>query len=623
MSRTLAALLALLLVMCSAADASAQVFRGLNISVDPPSGSSTYGYAVYRFFITNPGESDRTVRISLDLADDDAWREISGSAAVPAGSTVELPIYQPPVGMQAYSARVFVDGAIVNERIRMPLASHGVEQYTDSYGYYWSRDYPPSHIVLVSSGVPSEISSRVELHLSDPTASSSGYYGQEETREIDQASRATSSWPEDWLGYSRYLAIVMMVSEFESLPNPVREAVLGSVHAGGNLLLLDGESPLTGGLGAITQSHGLEWSEPEVPGWVSRSASSDPPNPWQAESDFGFGSIQWGSRWHVRSVSVLPGNTMFDRWQRAIEPRTKVHTLEDAEQSMSVVGELTVPRRMTFIFLVIFAALVCPVNLIVLSRSNRRTLLFVTAPLLGLLFSATVFVYGILHDGISSTARIEAVSVLDQRTRLCSTSTQLGFYAPLTPRGGLSFSNDTEVTPMLGSRGQRLSRSQRVTLFHGEQQQLQSGWISPREPAHFWTRSHSQRRERVVVQRDDQGEWTATNGLGVPITTFTFHDGDGEMYAAKDMEPGQQVVLQPTPLPGSGGSKRIASLMSSSLPSQMTSRLAGSLGVYNRPWSYTAVVEGRLFAQQGIESVGKLNAREVVIGLVDPQEAMP
>ncbi len=606
----------------STAFGQAQNFRGLSITPRIAAGESSYGYAAHRFLINNPGENERSVRIDFDTYDDEAFRVLSGSATVPASSAVELVIYQPPIKIRSASARVTVDGSPVNERIRITMPSHGVEQYDGYYSRYGSSSHRATHVVLVSNAVPGDIVNQIEAQITDPNASRSGYSGSPVSRQTLVSQEPSRNWPTDWLSYSRYLAVVLTTDEFEALPAPVRESLLGSVHVGGNLVLVGGQSPLAGGLGQLTERHALDWGVPPALRSGISPAPGERPQAWSAETEFGFGAILWTDRDQLMNTPVLIGNTMFERCRRTIEARLQLPTLAAAEGAMTVVGELTVPRRMTFLFLVIFVLLVCPVNLILLKRANRRTLLFVTAPVLGLLFSATVFVYGLLHDGISTTSRIEAVSVLDQRSRLCSTTSQLGLYAPLTPKGGLVFANHTEVTPMLGSRGQRLSAGQRVGLEHGDQQRFRSGWVSPREPAHFWTRTHTQRRERVLLETDESGRWSATNGLGVPITAFSFYDAQGNLHSAERIEPGARATLVEQPRTPGYAANDFERLMNG-LPSQVTTRLAGTPGQFTRPWSYTAVVEGNLFAPLGIENVNDRTVREVVIGLVDGGEVAP
>jgi hypothetical protein len=618
MTRFLRLLPALLLLVAGPALTSAQTFRDVNIRVRSPEGDSSYGYAAYRFILLNTGTEQRTVRIVL--ADTDGpITSISGSATVPAGASVELPLYQPAVEFDAFAATVFVDGQRVGDPIRVSSSRHGIDQF-DSSGFMgrWGRSTTTSHLVLASNRVAASTSGQIQELITDrapSSRSSAPFYGSAvDNRTVQRSSLAAQAWPEDWLEYTRYLAVIVSASEFEALSSGVRDALIGAVHAGGNLMVLDGPAPQQGGLAALTDRFDLQWTQVSDPSGAF--------TPWIAKANLGFGSVQWATSAQIERASGSITTFLFDTWSPAVGARAEVPSLQSADRAMPVVDDLGVPRRMTFIFLVVFAILAGPVNLVLLAKTNRRTLLFVTAPLLGLFFSATVFVYGLLHDGISTSSRVMAVTLLDQRNQLASTSAQLAFYAPLTPRSGLSFSNDTEVTPMLGYDYQRLGNGQRVSVIHGENQSLRSGWIVPRQPAHFWLRSHTPRRERVLVEQNDQGQWVATNGLGVDIVSLFFCDDDGQVFEAQSIPAGQNATLTLTPFrasePSGGG---IAGLHRQSLPASKVGRLVSSPREFITRRGYIAVTAQPLFAPRGIEGVKDLKAREVVIGLLDTRAA--
>jgi hypothetical protein len=620
MSRLFRLLPALLLIIGAPLLASAQTYRDVNIRVSAPEGTSTYGYATYRFTLLNTGTEDRTVRLVM-VDDDGPITTLSGSATVPAGASVELPIYQPAIEFDAYAVAVFIDGRRVGDAIRVSPSRHGVEQYDDyGYGYRsWSHSVDTSHLVLASNRVPASTSGQIEELIKDRSGSSSpSYYGSRtENRTVLRSSLVAQAWPDDWLEYTRYLAVVVTASEFEALPSGVRDALIGATHAGGNLMILDGPAPLQGGLAAITERFDLEWTTVSDPNRTFTLSSSS----------LGFGRVDWVSSRQIQDASNSPTAFLFNTWSTTIGPRAEISSLEIADRAMPVVDDLGVPRRMTFVFLVVFAILAGPVNLILLAKTNRRTLLFVTAPLLGLFFSATVFVYGLLHDGISTTSRLASITLLDQRNQIASTSTQLAFYAPLTPRGGLEFSNDTEVTPILGYDYQRLGDGQRVSIAHGESQSLRSGWIVPRQPAHFWLRTHAPRRERVLVEQDDQGRWVATNGLGVTLTEFYFANAQGEIFEAESVPAGDKVVLTASTLRSPTSDASIMGTRRASLPSGYAGIVASAPHNYILPNGYIAITDQPLFAPRGIEGVDDLSAREVVVGLLDtgsaPSEATP
>lgn len=614
MSRFLRLLPALVILLGAPLIANAQTFRDVNIRVSVPEGESSYGYATYRFTLLNTGAEDRTVRLVM-IDDDGPITTLSGSATVPAGASVVLPIYQPAIEFDAFAVAVFIDGRRVGDAIRVSPSRHGVEQFEDPRFRIggWGRTRETSHLVLTSNRVPASTSGQIEELLKDRSGSSSpSYYGSStENRTVLRSGLVAQAWSDDWLEYSRYLAVVVTASEFESLPSGVRDALIGATHAGGNLMILDGPAPQQGGLAPLTERFDLEWT-----------TISDPSRTFTlASASLGFGSVDWVSSRQIQDAANAPTPFLFDTWLPTVGPRAEIASLEMADRTMPVVDDLGVPRRMTFVFLVVFAILAGPVNLVLLAKTNRRTLLFVTAPLLGLFFSATVFVYGLLHDGISTTSRLSAITLLDQRNQIASTSTQLGFYAPLTPRSGLDFSNDTEITPLLGYDYQRLGDGQRVSIAHGESQSLRSGWIVPRQPAHFWLRTHAPRRERVFVEQDDQGRWVATNGLGVAITEFYFSDERGEIFEAQSVPAGERAVLTASSLPRATRGLGVTEIPRAMLPTSYTDVVSAAPSSYLRPGTYIAITDQALFAPRGIEGVDDLTAREVVVGLLDAGSA--
>ncbi len=614
MNRVLSFLCAITLGLIASVSANAQNFNGIDIRETSMSGESSYGYASFRFILQNTNPEDRTVRIVLTDSDGPITT-ISGSATVPAGSTVELPIYQPPVDFDGTSAIVYVDGRRVGNPLRVSSSGHGVEQQDGGYSRFWGTPTADTnHLILASNAVSAALASQIETLISDSSASSGSSYprGGSESRKVTRSSRVAASWPDDWLEYSRYLAVVVTASEFESLPSGVRDALIGSVHAGGNLIILGGNRPTQGGLASLTSQHNLNWLSPRlvVPG-RNQSVFEVP------SASLGFGRIIWTDSTMLAEAGNASGQQwFFSRLSEVIGGREDVVDLQNANRSMEVIEDRGIPRRMTFVFLVLFAILAGPVNLILLARSNRRTLLFVTAPLLGLLFSATVFVYGFLHDGISSTSRLAALTVLDQRNQIASTSSQLAFYAPLAPRGGLSFSMQTEVTPILGTSYQRLGDGQRVTLQFDDQQNFSTGWVRSRQPAHFWTREHTSRRERVLVEIDSQGNPIALNGLGVPIARLLYCDPGGTMFEAQLVPAGGRVTLTRSSLDAvRPNSPDFYTLSSRSLPVTSAARVSSSPQEFIQADGYIAIIDEPLFSPLGIEKVGERRAREVVIGL--------
>ena len=103
------------------------------------------------------------------------------------------------------------------------------------------------------------------------------------------------------------------------------------------------------------------------------------------------------------------------------------------------------------------------------------------------------------------------------------------------PRGGLRFGPDTEVAFQNGDDysgyGPRRSSSA-LTIDWTHEQNLSSGWLSPRVPAHFVVRKGEQRRERVTFTRGADGRVEAVNGLGADLTELWYADEAGAVFRA-------------------------------------------------------------------------------------------
>src|SRR5205085_786212 len=122
-----------------------------------------------------------------------------------------------------------------------------------------------------------------------------------------------------------------------------------------------------------------------------------------------------------------------------------------ANAAFPVVENDKVPVRSTVMIMLAFVVVIGPVNLIVLSRLNRRTWLLWTIPAISGFTCLLVFVYSLLREGVTPTVRIEAMTMLDQVNRRATTIGTEAFYCPLTPSRGLLFNSETEATPLVGT----------------------------------------------------------------------------------------------------------------------------------------------------------------------------
>ena len=54
-----------------------------------------------------------------------------------------------------------------------------------------------------------------------------------------------------------------------------------------------------------------------------------------------------------------------------------------------------------------------------------------------------------------------------------------------------------------------------------------SGWVKARVPAYFQIRKNEDRRERLTVQKNDDGALAVTNALGADIRRLCLADASG------------------------------------------------------------------------------------------------
>ncbi len=229
-------------------------------------------------------------------------------------------------------------------------------------------------------------------------------------------------------------------------------------------------------------------------------------------------------------------------WKRTRTPWESLDNMIATHHNFPVIKNIEIPLRTIFVLILIFAIAIGPVNFIVLARRNKRTWLFWTVPAFSLLTSVTVFMYSLLSEGITADIRMNALTILDQSTRRAVTLGLQGYYSPLTPRNGLRFDYNTEVTPLV-NRGYSSGSARSVDW--SRDQHFSSGWIESRIPAYFKIRKSELRRERLDLSVDG-GKLQILNGLGVDIEQLWLADGDGNIHTAENIVAGKKVALTPT-----------------------------------------------------------------------------
>lgn len=317
----------------------------------------------------------------------------------------------------------------------------------------------------------------------------------------------------------------------------------------------------------------------------------------------------WRDQWHL----------LHSTWRETLQPFALVPSTAEAHQQFPVVEDISVPVGGLFVVMLAFVILIGPVNLLFLGRIKRRLWMFWTVPLVSFVTCATVFGYMILAEGWAGHLRTTSLTILDEASHRAATVGWTAFYSPLTPRGGLHFSPDTELTLHAGGDSRHgVSTGSECRLDWTADQHLVSGWVSPRVPAHFLVRKNEVRRERVALRRGPNGKLAIVNGLGTTIAKFWYKDERGAVLATTNVAAGAEAILDAAELPG---------------PSPAQADTGDLRKVYCGNWltsidvisknptkvlqhrTYVAVLDDAPFLEDGLHGAVARKCNAVVIGL--------
>ena len=562
-------------------------------------GQTTHGYMEYRFKVENLS-AQRTREVTLVLPDESyrsgrtgrSIRQIRRSAVVGPSSTVTMSLWQPPIEIGGGGMKVIIDGR--DFTMNFNRVNHSMEYYR----YHGSSSGPQSNI-LTSRGIKSDCQDLADkaMPVITSSTSSSGYYsgsssGRRQDYEIRRSETEVGQWSENWLGYSRYDGILLSAEEMRTMPGDVRSALEKYVECGGSLLVAG------------------NWSAPAA---------------WQPQQEFkgdhtiyyrGFGECVVIREGDPEKWSSDLWQNLMRSWKRSQQPWQMIRTVSAANEDFPVVEDLAVPVRALFFIILVFAITIGPLNLWFFSNRGRRMRLLWTVPLFSLMTSAGVFGYAIFSEGFNGHMRTAGLTVLDERSHSAVTIGWQGFYSPLTPRGGLTYQMDSELTPQISGSG---SGEQGRTIDLSGGQNLKMGWIAARVPAHFMIRKHQTRRERITVSQDTEGQLSVRNDLGASIERLYLADEEGKIYQGGPLAAGAISLLQARD--GQSDPNGIAAGRTGQLRDVYTTdwimqyeRIESEPARYLQPNCYMAILDEALFIENGLGRNEKVRSREIVYG---------
>lgn len=506
---------------------------------------TAHGYVEYRFRVIN--RDSRARRVDLVMPRNSGGysmqamltRSTSGTE-IPAGATATIRLLQPPIAISGSNEiGVSIDGRMQRDGASFtPVASH-IQGYAH-------RSNDIAHI-FASQSVPAETRDLFRLEYGKavtPAATHGASVVASSDPELVTwlANIPVEDWSDNWLAYTRFDCVAITPSdwtEMESRRPQVQAALRKYAEAGGMLCIA-----------------GTDWKAPTD--WIV-----DPNDNRRYRAVFGQIYLLDNNlkgkedqinpfREEVLKVAGL--------WRRAMgDPTRSPHHIGHAFggsgilsgdtsllNSMPTLAHYGVSIKLIMILIIVFAVLIGPVNIYVLSLIKRRIWLLWTVPLTSLIASVLVLGASFLQEGFLRQSSSASFTVLDQRSEEATTIGFVGFYATLTPRG-IVFSPGTEATACLQRGYGGENRSLELNIIGGGNQFLSRGWIHARVPSYFALRkAESQRKERINFDWSGTHSGdaaTATNGLGVDVKRLVVRSPEGFLYEINEIKAGEKATL--------------------------------------------------------------------------------
>jgi hypothetical protein len=674
----------------------------------PPTAdrSLTVEYATYRRWRMNMATRS-TATFEL-LAD--GWTAVPAAAGTPAKwtATAELraPQYEPS---DTYGIRVWEDGALLEE-LSVERMSTGGQQYSETLPRILAISPKPNVTTGLAAalttlqqqspavgagGAAVQLPGFRELAAADLPTHWLDYTTYDlVVVSMTELEALVRSRPECWQALRRWIAaggnLVVYepsgdwrwLEEFERIAQPPRTlAAQGSVVAGSGA---EGATNADSAASPAVQfpphlvRQGVFYALPTAPGWQATTTSSEQEQQaeWHRQPSSTAMAVPPADLWppvdrvirpwdlgQVLALRSDPFSTQADAWTQLLAELGDERTAAAPRLGLSAINgnpdfwnwlvpNVGLPPVDAFrVLITLFVIAIGPVNYFVLRRLGRLHLLVFIVPGCALLVTLALLAYAVLADGLGVKLRPRTLTVLDQPRGEGVCWSRLSYYAGMAPSGGLAFSPDTAVYPLV-SRPDPLGRGMpQRNIVWGENQNLTRGWLASRTPTQLVTVRACATAAALEVS-PSAGGLTVKNLLDARVSHVLLADDQGGFYYAEDVPPGQTATAASLPL--ADGLARLAPILGRSRPaappeialfqaseqgyrswstgwdtgwpdpSQGTSRLelafeqlsnsasAGRLPL--GPRSYAALVERSPLAEYGYEPVEEAGGIHLILG---------
>ncbi len=566
------------------------------------------GYFPVRVRLTNQNDDSIVVDLEAETSwgnEDTYTRRVMLSPGQEA--EFEMLLRAREIGMNAYRLKVEADGEDIT------MGGCGPSQMGSRWG-------GGQNVMIVTaqelSTVKEETLTKEWVQLDKDTEwSSLGDRLMVSTRTFDQLSTS-------WQAYTSLDTVILDLG-VDALPSvSVLKALAAWCRAGGTLVVLGVPAESIAGfpgLGAAVRERFEQF--PKAQG-ASTSGKFLPAHEEFRNKELvayrvGFGTLI-GSRQTFQATSALETDgqglslayvaaraNVPEAWSR--QSRTGRSTQESIERTLEQFADL--PLRTLMVFMVLFALLLGPVNFMWVKRKKNPMLLLASVPVIALVSSVVLLVYGVLAEGLDIRSVTRSWAVLDQGAQTATCTEVRRVFAGSSPGEGLRPQVGTLVMPEARKwRGTHQSTS--LFLSDATEGLVLSGDYFPvRSP--FAQMIVSDRTSRLRLDAKRVGEEVeVTNALGSEISGLLLRGSNGEYHALKgSLGPGESALLVPT-----GGQDQVQAWSSDLTHYGEQDGRGLMLGTY-----IVLLEEATLADDCGVE-MDEVDGRHVLMGILDTAE---
>ncbi len=219
-----------------------------------------------------------------------------------------------------------------------------------------------------------------------------------------------------------------------------------------------------------------------------------------------------------------------------------------ATQSVASIPGMRLPSvAQLILFLLLYTAIIGPINFLVLRRLKRRELAWVTIPALVLLFSLATFLTGFRTRGNLVTLNQMSVAFGSVEAERLRTQTAIGLYSPRRARHDLTLPYDATVFPFGESFGAIMGESNFDVVERAAGLTLRGVRTDTGAVATFIAESHQPRpavsATATLSSGQDVVEVTVRNETDMTLEDAVIIYGQ-EQAAVGDVAPGAERVVQ-------------------------------------------------------------------------------